>query len=92
MGRVHGLGLRSSTSKPRYVIALGGFADSLKCLPHVPKRWRTVIRKMMADDPRQRYQNAEQVLAALGTLKTGTNWGCTIEPDRRAIRPNSEPK
>jgi eukaryotic-like serine/threonine-protein kinase len=62
----------------------------LKWLPHVPKRWRTVIRKMMADDPRQRYQNAEQVLAALGTLKTGTNWGCTIEPDRITWKANKK--
>jgi serine/threonine protein kinase len=68
--------------KPQHVIANGGFAKSLKWLPHVPKRWRTVIRKMMADDTRQRYQNAEQVLAALGTLETGANWDCTVESDR----------
>jgi serine/threonine-protein kinase len=72
----------SRFAKPSYIIANGGFANSLKWPPHVPKRWRTVIRKMMADDPRQRYQNAEQVLAALGTLEIGTNWTCSVEPDR----------
>jgi eukaryotic-like serine/threonine-protein kinase len=78
---LHGAEWYSRFVKPRHVIADGGFADSLKWLPHVPKRWRTVIRKMMADDPRQRYQNVEQVLAALGTLETGTNWECTVEAD-----------
>jgi serine/threonine protein kinase len=79
---LHGAEWYSRFVKPRYVIANGGFADSLKWLPHVPKRWRTVIRKMMADDRRQRYQNAERMLAALGTLETGTNWECTVEPKR----------
>jgi serine/threonine-protein kinase len=78
---LHGTDWYLRLVKPRYVIANGGFADSLKWLPHVPKRWRTVIRKMMADAPLQRYQNAEQVLAALGTLEIGTNWECTVEPN-----------
>ena len=81
---LHGADWYSRFVKPRYVIANGGFAASLKWLPHVPKRWRTVIRKMMADDPRQRYQNAEQVLAAFGKLETGTNWECTVDPHRVA--------
>jgi serine/threonine protein kinase len=79
---LHGAEWYSRFVKPRYVIADGGFANSLKWLPHVTKRCRTVIRKMMADDPKQRYQNAEQVLAALGTLEAGTTWTCTVEPDR----------
>jgi eukaryotic-like serine/threonine-protein kinase len=65
---LHGAEWYSRSVKPRCIIANGGFANSLKWLPHVPKRWRTVIRKMMADDPRQRCQNAEEMLAALGTL------------------------
>jgi eukaryotic-like serine/threonine-protein kinase len=78
---LHGAEWYSRSVEPRYIIVNGGFANTLKWLPHVPKRWRTVIRKMMADDPGKRYQNAEEVLAALGSLETGTNWDCTVEPD-----------
>jgi serine/threonine protein kinase len=79
---LHGAEWYSRSVRPGYVIANGGFANSLKWLPHVPKRWRTIIRKMMADDTSQRYQNAQQVLAALGKLATGTNWRCTVKPGR----------
>jgi eukaryotic-like serine/threonine-protein kinase len=79
---LHGAEWYSRAVRPKFVIADGGFVGSLKWLPHVPKRWRSVIRKCMADDPRQRYQNAEQMLAALGRLETGTNWECTVEPSR----------
>ena len=78
---LHGAEWYSRFVKPRFVIANGGFAESLKWLPHVPKRWRAVIRKALADDTRQRFQNSEQVLAALGKLETGTDWGCTVAPD-----------
>jgi eukaryotic-like serine/threonine-protein kinase len=77
---LHGAEWYSRSVRPQYIIADGGFAESLSWLPHVPKRWRTMIRKMMADDSRQRFQNADQVLAALGKLDIGINWECSVEP------------
>ncbi len=79
---LHGAQWYSRSVEPRFVIGNGDFAASLKWLPHVPKRWRTMIRKMMADDPRERYQNSEQVLAALAKLEINTDWECSVDPDR----------
>lgn len=64
---------------PRHVIAQGRFADSLQWLPHVPKAWRRVIRKMLNDDRTMRYQSASQVLNALSTLPT-PDWQTTVAP------------
>ncbi len=64
---------------PRHVIANGKFANSLQWLPHVPKAWRRVIRKMLNDDKAKRYQSASQVLNALSNLPTPL-WQTTISP------------
>jgi serine/threonine-protein kinase len=75
---LHGKEWYSRTVAPRYVIAEGGFANSLAWLPHIPDQWRRVIRKMMNDDPRCRYQSADQILAALATLEAGLDWVCGV--------------
>lgn len=58
----------AAVDAPRKIVQDGKFADALKWLPHVPKAWRRVIRKMLNDDPALRYQSASQVLNALSTL------------------------
>lgn len=55
---------------PRSVVQDGKFVEELKWLPHVPKAWRRLIRKMLNDDPALRYQSASQVLNALSALPT----------------------
>jgi serine/threonine-protein kinase len=59
---------RMSPAKER--IKFGSFVESLDWLPHVPKSWRRVIRKMMNDDKTKRYATANQVLNALSNLET----------------------
>lgn len=68
-------------SKPRELIKHGGFADTLKWLPHIPKAWRTVIRKMLNDDPAGRYQNASQALTGISALPVEPVWTTTVAPE-----------
>lgn len=64
---------------PRYVVANGGFADSLRWLPHIPKAWRRAIRKMLNDEKALRYQSTSQVLNALSNLPTPV-WKPMVSP------------
>lgn len=59
---------------PEDVVPLGKFNDRLCWLPHVPKQWRRVIRKMMTDDTTIRYQNAGAVLNAISGLPIEPVW------------------
>lgn len=54
----------------KYQIKFGSFADSLVWLPHVPKSWRRLVRKMLNDDKTKRYATANQVLNGLSKLET----------------------
>jgi serine/threonine-protein kinase len=75
---LHGLEWYSSSPAPRMVVRDGEFADTLRWLPHVPKRWRRVVRKMLRDDPTKRYQNTNQIVNALATLPVEPKWKCTV--------------
>lgn len=77
---LHGKEWYERSPAPRTVVAHGNFVDRLEWLPHIPKPWRRVIRKMMSDDPNGRYQSAGQVLSALGKMPT-TAWSSTVLPD-----------
>jgi serine/threonine-protein kinase len=74
---IHGNDWYTRSPAPRVIISNGGFADRLTWLPHVPKRWRTMLRKMMSDDPHKRCQNVQQVLKALAKCET-INWRCDV--------------
>lgn len=75
---LHGKDWYDASPSPRFVIANGGFADSLKWLPHVPKAWRRLIRKTLNDDPAKRQQNAAAVLKGLATLPVAPSWECSV--------------
>jgi serine/threonine-protein kinase len=79
---LHGEVWYDEAPDPKNLIAGGGFADGLKWLPHVPKRWRRVIRQMMEDDSKKRYQSANQALTAVSTLPIAPAWETTVEPDK----------
>jgi eukaryotic-like serine/threonine-protein kinase len=66
---------------PQSLIKHGGFANSLKWLPHIPKSWRTFIRRTMNDDPAGRFQNAQQALAGLASLPVEPIWTVEVAPD-----------
>ncbi|KWO10356.1 serine/threonine protein kinase [Burkholderia cepacia] len=77
---LHGKAWYEQGPAPSQVIAQGQFADSLQWLPHIPKAWRRVIRKMLHDDKTMRYQSASQVLNALSSLPTPA-WQTTVSPN-----------
>ena len=62
----------------RHLIRDGGFVDSLRWLPHIPAKWRRLIRKMMHDDSSTRYQNCEQLLTAFADLPVEPDWECKV--------------
>jgi serine/threonine protein kinase len=77
---LHGKAWYEEDTSPRDIVCDGGFADTLRWLPHIPKAWRRTIRKMLNDDPKLRYQTAGQVLNALSALPTPT-WSTTVTSD-----------
>jgi serine/threonine-protein kinase len=83
---LHGKQWYDLVERPRHSIADGGFADRLQWLPHVPKRWRRVIRQMMEDDTTRRYGSADQALSAVSSLPNQPEWECTVDPEADAVR------
>ena len=75
---LHGAVWYAEGPLPRHTISLGGFADTLRWLPHIPKKWRRVVRRMLRDDPTLRYQDANQVVMALADLPIDPSWSCIV--------------
>lgn len=65
---------------PHKTVPAGGYADTLRWLPHIPSGWRRMIRKMLNDDTHLRYQSAQQVLNALSSLETPA-WRVEVNAD-----------
>lgn len=65
---------------PSAAVASGGYANTLRWLPHIPGGWRRMIRKMLNDDTSRRYQSAQQVLNALSALET-PGWSAKVDVD-----------
>lgn len=78
---LHGKVWYEESPYPQQIIEDGGFADTLKWLPHVPKPWRTFIRRTLNDDPATRFQNAGQALAGLAGLPIDPIWVVDVTPD-----------
>lgn len=76
---LHGKAWYDEVPPPRLIVREGGFADTLRWLPHIPRAWRRLIRKMLNDDPTLRHQSAAQVLNALSVLPT-QSWDVTVTP------------
>jgi serine/threonine protein kinase len=77
---LHGKTWYEEAPDPQTVVPDGGLADSLKWLPHVPKSWRRMVRKMLNDDPAARYQTAAQALEAMSRLRVTPIWSATVTP------------
>lgn len=78
---LHGSQWYGESPDPRLIVKLGGFAQSLRWLPHVPDAWRRAIRKMMHDDTGSRYQTANQALGALSRLPVEPGWEVSVAPE-----------
>jgi serine/threonine protein kinase len=77
---LHGETWYEESPDPRNTIREGNFADSLRWLPHIPKDWRRVIRKMLCDDPAGRYQSAQQALNGIASLSIDPSWEAEVTP------------
>jgi eukaryotic-like serine/threonine-protein kinase len=78
---LHGKTWYESRSAPTGdAVRNGGFANSLRWLPHVPKEWRRVIRKMLNDDTTVRHQSAAQALKSLANLPVSPAWETIVTP------------
>lgn len=65
---------------PRTTVPAGGYANTLRWLPHVPSAWRRMIRKSLNDDTSLRFQSAQQLLNALSSLETPA-WRVQVNSD-----------
>jgi len=65
-----------SLTLPRDEVKAGGYATKLRWLPHIPKPWRSFIRRCMADDPHRRFPTAESMQTAISRLPIEPNWIC----------------
>lgn len=77
---LHGHEWYQAGQSPRATVPAGGYANTLRWLPHIPAGWRRMIRKMLNDDTDRRYQSAQQVLNALSVLETPP-WTATVDTD-----------
>lgn len=79
---LHGKLWYEEAPEPKHIIKSGGYADGLKWLPHIPKSWRRVVRQMLKDDTKKRYQNADQALSALSNLPVAKPWKVDTQPHK----------
>lgn len=77
---LHGQDWYAAAPKPR-TFTSGGLADQIKWLPHIPKNWRTFIRKSLNDDPLRRFASVSEAQRALGALPVEKAWNCTVASD-----------
>lgn len=79
---LHGESWYHEASEPKTIIEAGRFVDTLEWLPHIPKTWRRVIRRMLHDDPASRHQSANQALEALSRLPVDEVWNVEVADER----------
>jgi serine/threonine-protein kinase len=63
-------------------IRQGRFALKLPWLQHVPKAWKSFVRRAMNDDTDQRFQNIHDLAQALGQLSITPAWKCMFTPKK----------
>jgi serine/threonine-protein kinase len=80
---VHGKEWYDEGPPPHTLVRKGKFSETLRWLPHVPKSWRRLIKKMMNDDPSLRYASANKASNALAELETPA-WRTAVS--RKLIR------
>lgn len=64
----------------REAILRGRFPDRNNFLPHVPRRFRTVLRKAMSVDISSRYQSASVLANEIGRIPLDNDWEVNISP------------
>lgn len=75
---LHGKTWYEEAPPPQDKVPYGGFAKKLRWLPHIPERWRRLIRQTLRDDPAERLATATDLFAALSSLPAGGAWTCAV--------------
>lgn len=75
---LHGKQWHDESPAPKFSIKNGGFANSLKWLPHIPKQWRRAIRAMLTDDADRRTGTVGEAQIAFSRLPVDPNWSCSV--------------
>ncbi len=75
-----------NTPKAPAAIKRGRYGQRLPWLAHVPKKWRTFIRKCLHDETSERLQSASAVLTGLAKLPTEPSWLCECAADKTTWR------
>ena len=71
------LGRNVYESMPANDAKEAGYSTRLCWLPHVPKRWRSFVKKCLRDDLNERFQSAEAMMSAISALPIEPNWSCS---------------
>lgn len=75
---LHGKVWYDEAPEPQDIIKKGGFVETLKWLPHIPRSWRTIIRKMLNDNPARRHQTVAQAMQGMASLPVLPIWLTTV--------------
>lgn len=75
---LHGAMWYAKSPPPQTLIPSGGFAQNLQWLPHIPKTWRSFVRKALRDDPGRRFQTVTDMMNALAPLAATPEWECSV--------------
>lgn len=70
----------SDQSECEHQTLRGKFPNRDLFMPHVPKSIRTVIRKSLRVNPKDRYGSAAEMAEALGRVAVVHNWHVTVSP------------
>lgn len=63
-------------------VTSGTFAERLRWMPHVPKRWRRVVNRALAHRISRRFQTAGEMLTAITPLPSEPSWTCVFDGEK----------
>lgn len=75
---LHGHDWYAAQTKPRFLVKNGGFAQTLKWLPHISDGWRRLINRMLSDESAARPNDMREVSRLLGAINVDHPWTCDI--------------
>ncbi len=55
-------------------LSVPGFAFRLWWLPHIPDGWRRLVRKLLNDEPSQRFDDPVAIAQCVGKIENGPAW------------------
>ncbi|QOD65801.1 serine/threonine protein kinase [Ochrobactrum sp. MT180101] len=87
---LHGHDWYNAQVRPRFLVRNGGFAQTLKWLPHISDSWRRTIKRMLSDDSADRPSDMRDVSRLLGSITVDNPWACTVAENQISWRRNRQ--